>query len=586
VQKEEFRFSPRPNRAREVNWRPWGDEAFAEALVEDKPVFLAITGGWCRQCQLMDETSYSDPGVIALLNEKFVPVRVDPDRRPDVSERYHRGGYPTTAILTPSGRVITGGTYVPPEQLKQALEEVARVWREKREEFRRAEAKVREKAPEPPPAETLDLTPYTRTVAALKRAYDQVYTGFGREAKFPFPQLLELALHTAHAGGDAECLEIATKTLMTMAGAGMYDAEEGGFFRYCTTRDWTVPQYEKILGDNAALLFVYLRAFQITGELRFADVVHDVLSYLERHLLNPDGTWAGSQDADEEYYKLSYAERRRWKPPYVDRTVFTNQNAALARALALATWALDEDQWQRRAVKTAGVLWEKAYREERGMAHYFDAGGPALFGRLADQTAFGHACLALYSGTGDRAWLERSAKLAEFCLTELIAPDGAFYDGKPDPGAVGELAVPLKQVGGNGAAARWLLELAALSGENRYREAACGALKALAPVFEREGLAGASFALAVWEALEPWTCVTVVGKREDKRTGALHRRALATYVPAKTVRLVTVKDTAVLMAAGPEPRKEPYAVVSRGATTLSPACNPAELTRLLRPTLS
>ncbi|MCL6559769.1 MAG: thioredoxin domain-containing protein [Firmicutes bacterium] len=166
-EKNGFIFSRRPNRAHEINWRTWDDRAFAEALVEDKPVFLFIAAVWCHWCHVMDETSYSDPEIIRLLNEKYIPVRVDPDRRPDVNERYNRGGLPTTAILTPKGRTITGGTYVPPERLKQVLQEVAGVWREKREDFRRAEAKPLEDSMEPEPAAALTLSPYDKTVRAL-----------------------------------------------------------------------------------------------------------------------------------------------------------------------------------------------------------------------------------------------------------------------------------------------------------------------------------------------------------------------------------------------------------------------------------
>ncbi|MEW6572119.1 MAG: DUF255 domain-containing protein [Bacillota bacterium] len=581
--KGKFRFSPRPNRAHEINWRPWGDEAFAVALVEDKPVFLTIGAPWCRGCHLMDETSFSDPEVIGLLNEKYIPVRVDADRRPDVNERYHRGGWPSNAVLTPRGRVITGGTYVPPERLKQVLEEIAGVWHDKREEFRRAEAKLTKEPPEIIPAETLDLSPYHRTVAAIKRAYDPIHYGFGRDAKFPFPQALELALHAAHTGRDEALLKIATGSLTAMAGGGMYDVEEGGFFRYCSTRDWTLPQHEKLLGVNAAMLHVCLRAFQLTGEQRFADTARDVLAYLEKHLLNPDGTWAGSQAADGEYYNLTYAERRRRGGPSVDRTVFTDQNAVLISALALAAWVLEEDQWQAKAVKTATKLWEHAYREGRGMAHYFDAEAAGLFGRLADQAAFGRACIDLYSSTGETVWLARSRTLAEFCLNELRSAKGALYDGKPDPGAIGEMAVPLANIGENGLAARWLLELGVLSGNEGYTSAANAALRALAPVFEREGLAGAAFALAVWEALHPWTCVTVVGKRQDRRTASLHHRALAAYVPAKTVRLIPAEDPPALKAAGLKLRKDPYAVVCRGTTCFHPVSEPAALIQLLRP---
>ena len=120
----DFRFSPRPNRAGEIKWRPWGEPAFAEARRLGRPVLLSLSAVWCHWCHVMDETSYSDPRVIAAVNEHFVPIRVDNDRHPDVNRRYNMGGWPTTAFLAPSGDVLTGGTYLPPEQM---LESLARV---------------------------------------------------------------------------------------------------------------------------------------------------------------------------------------------------------------------------------------------------------------------------------------------------------------------------------------------------------------------------------------------------------------------------------------------------------------------------
>lgn len=112
-----FHFSPRPNRAHEVRWRPWGDEAFAEAKAQDRPILLSLSAVWCHWCHVMDETSYSDPGVISYVNQHFVPVRVDNDQRPDINARYNLGGWPTTAFLTPDGELMTGGTYIPPEAM-------------------------------------------------------------------------------------------------------------------------------------------------------------------------------------------------------------------------------------------------------------------------------------------------------------------------------------------------------------------------------------------------------------------------------------------------------------------------------------
>ena len=122
----EFRFSPRPNRAHEIGWMAWGDDAFARARAENKPILLSISAVWCHWCHVMDETSYSDPTVIAGIAERFVPIRVDNDRRPDVNARYNMGGWPTTAFLAPDGTLLTGATYLPPDQMQRAIDEIAR----------------------------------------------------------------------------------------------------------------------------------------------------------------------------------------------------------------------------------------------------------------------------------------------------------------------------------------------------------------------------------------------------------------------------------------------------------------------------
>ena len=169
-----FHFSPRPNRAHEIRWRAWGPEAFAKADRERTPVLLAISAVWCHWCHVMDETSYSDPEVIRLINERYVPIRVDNDQRPDVNRRYNMGGWPTTAFLTPDGEILHGGTYVPPQLMREYLPQVADVWRDKRGELtaRIAEAEVKARAQ--PKARTPLSWDIVDTVASLVRGqYDQ-----------------------------------------------------------------------------------------------------------------------------------------------------------------------------------------------------------------------------------------------------------------------------------------------------------------------------------------------------------------------------------------------------------------------------
>ncbi len=131
----DFRFSPRPNRASEIPWMPWGAQAFERAKSEDKPILLSISAVWCHWCHVMDETSYSDTRVIEAINRHFVPIRVDNDRRPDVNARYNMGGWPTTAFLAPDGTTLAGATYLPPHEFERALDEIARFYAEHKDEI-------------------------------------------------------------------------------------------------------------------------------------------------------------------------------------------------------------------------------------------------------------------------------------------------------------------------------------------------------------------------------------------------------------------------------------------------------------------
>ncbi|HSL96779.1 MAG TPA: DUF255 domain-containing protein, partial [Thermoleophilia bacterium] len=297
----DFRFSPRPNRAAEIDWRPWGEAAFAEARRLGRPVLLSLSAVWCHWCHVMDETSYSDPRVIERVNRDYVPVRVDNDRDPDVNRRYNMGGWPTTAFLTGSGEVLTGATYLPPDQMVSALDKVRAFFDERREEFAALDAQraaergrvaERERAAdsEPPgdtgpapgapvledvdertdfagdPAGPGDLA--DQVALAIVRAFDPLHGGLGSEPKFPQADVFGFLLaYAGLRGGGASPLlarsrldEVLRVTLTRMAAGDVYDRVGEGFFRYATQRDWAVPHYEKMLEDNARLALLYLDA--------------------------------------------------------------------------------------------------------------------------------------------------------------------------------------------------------------------------------------------------------------------------------------------------------------------------------------
>ncbi len=371
----DFRFSPRPNRAAEIKWRPWGEPAFAEARRLGRPVLLSLSAVWCHWCHVMDETSYSDPRVIAAVNEHFVPVRVDNDRHPDVNRRYNMGGWPTTAFLAASGDVLTGGTYLPPDQM---LESLARV----KAFFDANQAKIialaGERASDGDGAAMARLTGMPlngeRALAGdpdvpgdisaevalqVVRGFDPVCGGLGAEPKFPQPDVFGfmLAYGLLRGAGDPEHVpeggsallrparvhEVVRDTLTAMASGGLYDEVEGGFFRYATQRDWSVPHYEKMLEDNARLTLLYLEASLHASQHDLGDaesyrrVAEGSIDYLLATLWRDDvPAFAGSQDADEQYYLLDAGGRAELPAPFVDATVYVDWNALAARALLRA----------------------------------------------------------------------------------------------------------------------------------------------------------------------------------------------------------------------------------------------------------
>src|SRR3984893_6326643 len=290
-----FHFSPRPNRAAEIGWREWGPEAFTAARSEDKPILLGISAVWCHWCHVMDETTYSDQGVID---------------------------------LTPQADILTGATYLPPDQMLGALERVAGFYRTRKPEIAAQVLESRKKASTMIAASAGSLAPWLvdTVLAAVENAYDRAYGGFGGSPKFPQTEAIALLIEQAARRGEPQLLEMARFTLSQMAGGGTYDHVEGGFFRYSTTQDWSVPHFEKMLEDHGGLT----SALVLAGE---GEILDSATAYLNRVFRDPaTGLYAGSQDADEAYYALDAAGRAALEAPYVAPRIYSNWNSMLAVA--------------------------------------------------------------------------------------------------------------------------------------------------------------------------------------------------------------------------------------------------------------
>jgi uncharacterized protein YyaL (SSP411 family) len=302
----------RQHRENPVDWYPWGDEAFAKAVAEDRPVLLSVGYAACHWCHVMAHESFEDAEVAKAMNERFVNIKVDREERPDVDAIYMdavqaltgRGGWPMTVFLTPEGRPFYGGTYYPRDGFLQLLAAIDDVWRERRGEVDQSAAQLVDvidrtahlaAAAQPPGGEALDAA-----LAQLGQAFDPAWGGFGRAPKFPQTMNLELVLRANVTGRGEAPLPVVTTTLDAMASGGIYDHLGGGFARYSVDDRWLVPHFEKMLYDQALLIQVYLHAWQVTGEPRYRQVVEETVGYVLRDLRHPAGGFFSSEDADSE----------------------------------------------------------------------------------------------------------------------------------------------------------------------------------------------------------------------------------------------------------------------------------------------
>lgn len=570
----EFRFSPRPNRAAEIGWMAWGEEAFERARAEDKPILLAISAVWCHWCHVMDETSYSDPEVIERVNRNFVPIRVDNDRRPDVNARYNMGGWPTTAFLAPDGTTLTGATYLPAPHMQRALDEIARFYAERKDQIAERSAELRAQLAEhtPRPQNDLDDTPIRELIDQLERSFDDEFGGFGEAPKFPQPEVHEFLLAEWRLSGEQRLYEMVARTMLAMARGGTYDHVEGGFFRYSTTRDWSVPHFEKMAEDHAGLLRVFatLAIFAPTDETHAT--LTSAMGYVRRVLRDPrSGFFGGSQDADEEYYALPLLERQKRKQPFVDRTSYTNWTCALAGAQFLVARALDDDALMREAAETLDNVAARLVGEDGVLYHVLaPQGKPEVRGLLADHAAYLRALLDAHEISGEARFLQRARAGAAVAIERFAAPGGGFYDRLVDDEAFGRLALPDRPIAENGVMADSLLRLAALTAEEGYRERAESVLRLYAPNVRAAGSFGATYARALHRYLLPETAVRVVG--DPAGTDQFRETALRLPMPFVTIRTLSPDDAAQFGMPA-----EPAAYVCVGGTCGKPVRDTATL---------
>jgi hypothetical protein len=607
-----------------VEWFPWGEEALAKARAEDKPILLSVGYAACHWCHVMAHESFEDPEIAALMNERFVNVKVDREERPDVDGIYMdavvamtgSGGWPLTVFLTPEGEPFLGGTYFPPAprhglpSLQQVLVAVSELYRERRSEVTQrtgvlVEA-LRQAAAAAPSAEPLTEMLLFAAVRRLGELHDPEWGGFGpRAPKFPPASALELLLRRGEA-------ELTAPTLDGMAAGGMYDLVGGGFHRYSVDERWLVPHFEKMLYDNALLVPAYLHGWLVTGRERYREVAEETVEYLLRELRLPGGGFASSQDADtggvegltytwapgegapEELLEpfeggrfvlrgsLDPATRARLleirasRPqPGLDDKAIASWNGLALAALAEAGRRLERADWIDEARALGEFLLGPMSREGR-LVRSIREGKPSGPGFLDDYADAAHGLYELHVATGELRWLEESRRLALHAV-ELFADDehGGFFLA---PAEGEQLVARRKELydhpvpSGNSMLAYVLLRLARIYGDDELERRAVGVLRLFG---ESLGRGPTEFAWAL-NALDLYLAtpreLAIVGPAE----GELARAALAPFDPNAVVAFGPAEGVPLLEGKGLVDGKPAVYVCERFACQ-APVTNPADL---------
>jgi uncharacterized protein YyaL (SSP411 family) len=566
-----------------ITWYDWDEDTFDLADALELPVLLYITAPWCEPCHLMEETTLADADVVTAINDGFLPILVDADKRPDVDSRYNQGGWPTTAFLSADGEVVESHNFLTTEQMSVVLQRI----------------KARFAGEESPPSPTIAARPGMPVAELEERpeaigelspdlpegitgivaeAFDREHGGFGGTPKFHRADVLEFALAMAHRTGDETLLEVVHKSLRAMAQGGLYDGVSGGFFRYATTADWSIPHYEKMAGDQAQLISLYLRAYQAFGRQTYLETAQGILEYVDDVLWDRDrGFFYSSQEADPDYYALDAGNRAKREAPYVDKTVYSERNAAVASAYLLAGAVLNEPRYADLAIRALEFIWQQSYQEGLGMYHYFD-NQPHLPGLLADQASVAQAWLDAYEHFGREVYLQRAETLMRFADNALRDVDGRYFDTVAAPEAVGRLRRREKPFCENVATAEAHLRLYRLTGRENHRQLAQETLEALVPYYPSLGIEAARFALVVDRFLRRPLLITVVGENEDPARAELLRAARRAYAANKTVQAVDpVWEPSRLARLGYPAEPAPAAYVCLGTLCVRPTSDSDEL---------
>ena len=577
-----------------VHWYPWCEEAFERAKEEDKPIFLSIGYSTCHWCHVMAHESFEDTQIAEILNRHFVSIKVDKEERPDIDSIYMSvcqaftgsGGWPTTVFLTPEQKPFFAGTYFPKTAkygqigLKELLLAVSEKWETGREALLESADEMisylDRKAREKRTVETINERIIRTAFQLYRSTFDPEFGGFGQAPKFPTPHNLLFLMRYYEKSKDEEAMKMVEKTLLQMYRGGIFDHIGGGFSRYSTDRYFLAPHFEKMLYDNALLILVYSKAYQLTKNRIYCDVAERTAAYVLREMTSKEGGFYSAQDADSEgvegkYYLFEPAEilgilgeeagnafnqhfditkkgnfegknipnllrseivkediREYFSPVYeyrkkryalhLDDKILTSWNALMIAAMCYLYRITQNKTYLEAATRAQKFIEHKLY--ENGSLHIsYRDGKRRGKGLLDDYANEIFALLALYEATLEKGYLE---KAKEFCNKVLVdfydkEQGGFFLYGEENE----QLILRPKETydgavfSGNSAMAYNLVQLYYITGEDGFRESAERQLQFMSAEARNYPAGYAMFLVALSDYLDTPDKVIVVVKEKE-----------------------------------------------------------------------
>jgi uncharacterized protein YyaL (SSP411 family) len=502
-----------------LNWRGWSEDVFSRAKRDQRFVLLDLEAVWCHWCHVMDATTYRDPKVVALLNKRYLTVRVDQDSRPDLSNRYEDYGWPATVVFDAAGHeIVKRQGYLAPDEMASMLQAI-----------------IDDPTPGPSvPAETEISFPMNPLMPASLRTqlekdylagYDAKQGSWGFDQKYLDWDCVEYAMNLA-ARGDARADHMARQTLD--AQLQLLDPIWGGVYQYSTDGVWTKPHFEKIMSMQAENLRIYAQAYGQWRDPNYLQAAQSIQRFLKTFLTSPSGAFYTSQDADvvagqhsAEYFALDDQGRRKHGVPRVDTHIYARENGWAITALASLYSVTADGKTLDQAVRAADWV---------TLHHRFSAGGFRHGPRdvagpfLGDSIAMTRAYLALYGVTGDRKWLHEAEITMQFVSRTFLSATGAGFITAVTP--TDHAYQPHPQRDENVAVVRASNLLFHYTGDAKYRQIAVIAMRYLAATPIATRLPVASVLLVDDEVGRPPLHLTVVGHKDDPAAKALFLAAM------------------------------------------------------------